>query len=109
MTPSRRGTSVCLRSSRRRSLDAPSKDFDDAARASIADRLGGETHAVDGAGAGQGIGQAWEFYDTFEGHLVDDGAVKDNKARYVRFYSNGSTADDLNRYTEVAVYGIPAE
>ena len=59
--------------------------------------------------AGQGIGQAWEFYDTFEGHLVDDSAVKDSKARYIRLFSNGSTADDLNRYTEVAVYGIPAE
>jgi hypothetical protein len=55
--------------------------------------------------AGLGLGTEWEFFETNEGHLVDAKAVK---ARYVRCYSNGSTADDLNRYTEVEVYGLPA-
>ena len=54
--------------------------------------------------AGQGMGEAWEFFETNEGHLVD---AKGVVARYVRCYSNGSTADDLNRYTELEVYGLP--
>ena len=29
--------------------------------------------------------------------------------QYVRLFSNGSTANDLNHYIEVAVYGLPAE
>jgi hypothetical protein len=56
--------------------------------------------------AGQGLGQEWEYFETNEGKLVD---CKGVKARFVRLYSNGSTADDLNRYTEVEVYGLPAE
>ncbi len=56
--------------------------------------------------AGLGVGEAWEYFETNEGHLVDaNGAV----AQYVRCYSNGSTADDLNRYTELEVYALPAE
>ncbi len=56
--------------------------------------------------AGLGIGEAWEFFETNEGHLVD---CKGIKARYVRVYSNGNTADDLNRYSEVEVYALPAK
>ena len=56
--------------------------------------------------AGLGLGKEWEFFETNEGHLVDCHGVK---ARFVRCYSNGSTADDLNRYTEVEVYGLTAE
>ena len=56
--------------------------------------------------AGLGLGTEWEFFETNEGHLVD---CKGVKARFVRCYSNGSTADDLNRYTEVEVYGMPAK
>jgi hypothetical protein len=55
--------------------------------------------------AGLGLGTEWEFFETNEGHLVD---AKGVKARYVRCYSNGSTADDLNRYTEVEVWALPA-
>jgi len=40
-----------------------------------------------------------------EGLLVD---AKGVRGRYVRLYSNGNTVDELNRYTEVAVYGLPA-
>jgi len=56
--------------------------------------------------AGLGLGQEWEYFETNEGHLVD---CKGIKARFVRCYSNGSTADDLNRYTELEVYGLPAD
>jgi hypothetical protein len=55
--------------------------------------------------AGLGLGTEWEFFETNEGHLMD---AKGVKARFVRCYSNGSTADDLNRYTELEVYALPA-
>jgi hypothetical protein len=35
--------------------------------------------------------------------------VKAVKGRYVRCYSKGSTYSALNRYTEVEVWGLPAE
>lgn len=57
--------------------------------------------------AGLGIGKDREYFETFEGKLVD---AKGTKARYVRLYSKGSTYQDpLNRYTEVEVYGLPAK
>jgi len=56
--------------------------------------------------AGLGLGEAWEFFETNEGQLVD---CKGIKARYVREYSNGNTADDLNRYSEIEVYALPAK
>ncbi|HLK58788.1 MAG TPA: hypothetical protein VKU00_19605 [Chthonomonadaceae bacterium] len=56
---------------------------------------------------GQGIGKDREYFETYEGKLVD---AKGAKARYVRLYSKGSTyRDSLNRYTEVEVYGSPAK
>jgi hypothetical protein len=56
--------------------------------------------------AGLGVGSDKEFWETFEGKLVDaKGAV----ARYVRLSSKGSTADDLNHYTEVEIWGVPAK
>lgn len=56
---------------------------------------------------GQGIGKDKEYFETSEGKLVD---AKGIKARYVRFYSKGSTFHDpLNRYTEIEVYGQPAK
>jgi len=56
--------------------------------------------------AGLGLGDEWEFFETNEGQLVD---CKGVKARYVREYSNGNTADDLNRYSEIEVYALPAK
>lgn len=53
--------------------------------------------------AGLGLGEEKEYWDTFEGRLID---AKGVKARYVRLYSKGSTADDLNQYTQVEVYGL---
>ena len=55
--------------------------------------------------SGLGIGKHYEYFDTYEGRLIDSGGVK---SRYVRLYSNGSTADEMNRYTEVEIYGKPA-
>jgi hypothetical protein len=56
--------------------------------------------------SGLGLGSDMEYWDTFEGKLIDAQGVT---ARYVRLYSNGSTADDQNHYTEVEVYGLPAQ
>ncbi len=56
--------------------------------------------------AGFGIGTDMHYTETNEGKLVD---AKGVKARYVKLYSNGNTSDDLNRYTEVEVYGRPVE
>ena len=56
--------------------------------------------------SGLGVGKDKEYIETNEGKLVDAGGVK---ARYVRFYSNGNTANDMNHYIEVEVYGKPAE
>jgi len=52
--------------------------------------------------AGLGVGKDREYFETYEGRLID---AKRVKARYVRFWSSGSTADEMNRYTEVEVYG----
>ncbi|HEY5552923.1 MAG TPA: hypothetical protein VIK52_13610 [Opitutaceae bacterium] len=54
--------------------------------------------------AGLGRGSDPAYIGTFEGRLID---AKGEKARYLRLYSNGSTADELNHYTEVEVYGLP--
>jgi hypothetical protein len=56
--------------------------------------------------AGLGIGKNMHYTETNEGKLID---VKGVKARYVRLYSNGNNANDLNHYIEVEVYGKPVE
>lgn len=52
--------------------------------------------------SGLGIGKDKEYIETFEGRPF---AVKGEKARYVRLYSNGSTSSEMNHYVEVEVYG----
>ena len=56
--------------------------------------------------SGLGIGRDKEYWETYQGKLID---AKGAKARYLRLYSNGSTADDQNHYTEVEVYGLPVK
>ena len=55
---------------------------------------------------GLGIGKDLMYLETFKGKVIDAKAVK---GRDVRLYSNGSTADDQNHYTEIEVYGTPAK
>lgn len=58
--------------------------------------------------AGMGVGNDFEYYESNEGKLVDarkDG--KPTKARYVRVFSNGSTLNEMNRFTELEVWGRP--
>ena len=56
--------------------------------------------------AGLGKGRDLAYIETYQGKLID---AKGEVARYVRLYSDGSTLDELNRYLEVEVYGIPAK
>jgi hypothetical protein len=56
--------------------------------------------------SGLGAGRDKEYIETFDGKLFDPKGVK---ARYVRLHSAGNTANDMNHYVEVEVYGLPAK
>lgn len=56
--------------------------------------------------SGLGIGKDKEYIEVNEGRLIDPRGVT---CRYIRLYSNGNTANDMNHYVEVEVYGIPAK
>ena len=56
--------------------------------------------------AGLGKGKDMNYVETSEGKLVD---AKGVKARFVRLYSAGNNANDLNHYVEVEVFGRPAK
>jgi len=56
--------------------------------------------------SGLGVGTNLEFFETHEGKLID---AKGVKGRFVRVYSKGSTESALNEYTEVEIYGRPAQ
>jgi hypothetical protein len=56
--------------------------------------------------AGLGIGKDMHYIETSEGKLID---AKGVEARYVRFYSCGSNANDLNNYIEIEVWGKPKQ
>jgi len=56
--------------------------------------------------SGLGIGKDLEYIETNEGRLMP---CKGIVARYVRLYSKGSTANDMNHYTEVEVYATPVK
>ena len=51
---------------------------------------------------GLGVGTDREYFETYEGKLID---AKDVEGRYLRFYSKGSTQSALNEYTAIEVYG----
>ena len=53
-----------------------------------------------------GEGKNKEYIESYEGRLFD---AKGAKGRYVRCYSNGNTASDLNHYIELEVYGKALE
>ena len=55
---------------------------------------------------GLGVGTDREYFETHEGKLIN---AKGVKARYIRFYSKGSTEAALNEYTEIEVHGKPAQ
>lgn len=55
--------------------------------------------------SGQGSGSDMHYVETAEGKLID---AKGVRARYVRLYSKGNNANELNHYIEVEVFGKPA-
>ncbi|MBP1647675.1 MAG: hypothetical protein H6Q30_1120 [Bacteroidetes bacterium] len=56
--------------------------------------------------AGLGVGKEMNYVETSEGKLIDARGVQ---GRYVRLYSRGNNANDLNNYVEVEVYGTPVK
>ena len=55
--------------------------------------------------AGLGIGFDKQYFETQQGKLIP---VKNGlRARYLRFYSRGSTSSAYNSYQEIEVYGQP--
>jgi len=56
--------------------------------------------------AGLGAGKDMNYVETAEGKLVD---AKGSVARYVRLYSRGNNANELNHYVEAEVFGRPAK
>ena len=56
--------------------------------------------------SGLGVGKDMNYVETAEGKLVD---AKGSKARFVRLYSKGNNANELNHYVEVEVFGRPAK
>ncbi len=56
--------------------------------------------------SGLGAGKDMNYVETAEGKLVD---AKGSRARYVRLYSKGNNANELNHYVEVEVFGRPAK
>jgi hypothetical protein len=53
-----------------------------------------------------GAGKDMNYVETAEGRLVD---AKGSRARYVRLYSRGNSANELNHYVEVEVFGRPVK
>ena len=51
--------------------------------------------------SGFGVGRDPAYIETNHGRIID---AKGTKGRYVRLYSNGNTANDLNHYIEVEVH-----
>jgi len=56
--------------------------------------------------SGLGLGKDMHYVETSEGRLVD---AKGVKGRFIRLYSNGNTANELNHYIEVEVFGKTAK
>jgi hypothetical protein len=56
--------------------------------------------------SGLGVGTDREYFEIRYGKRID---AKGIKARYLRFYSKGSTESSLNEYTELEVYGRPVK
>jgi len=53
-----------------------------------------------------GAGKDMNYVETSEGRLVD---AKGSLARFVRLYSNGSNANEMNHYIEIEVFGRPVK
>lgn len=52
--------------------------------------------------SGFGVGKDLAWVETNHGRILD---IDGKKARYVRLWSNGNTANEMNHYVEIEVYG----
>jgi hypothetical protein len=52
--------------------------------------------------SGFGVGKDLAWVETNHGRIID---IDGKKAQYVRFWSNGNTANEMNHYVEIEVYG----
>ena len=84
-------------------LDVVVQLADDAAfKKNVRTLFNNDSDNTDGLGAGKDM----NYVETAEGKLVD---AKGSVARYVRLYSRGNNANELNHYVEVEVFGRPAK
>jgi hypothetical protein len=58
--------------------------------------------------SGMGVGKDWQYLEEFRGEVIQFHPSEPVATRYVRFYSNGNSTNDLNHYTEVEIWGRPA-
>ena len=57
--------------------------------------------------AGLGVGKDDMYFETYRGRVI---LIPDPiNGRYVRLYSHGNTANEMNHYMEVEVYGVPSK
>ncbi|MCX6848906.1 MAG: SHD1 domain-containing protein [Verrucomicrobia bacterium] len=56
--------------------------------------------------SGLGKGKDPAYIETNYGRIIEGKAAK---ARYVRLWSNGNTANDMNHYIEIQVFAVPAQ
>jgi hypothetical protein len=56
--------------------------------------------------AGMGIGKDFAYIEIYEGKLID---AKGVKGRFIRVFTKGNTANEMNHFTEVEVWGKPAK
>ena len=56
--------------------------------------------------SGLGVGKDKEYIENNKGRLIK--IPEGVRARYLRLYSNGNTANEMNHYVEVEVFGKPA-
>jgi len=59
-----------------------------------------------------GAGEDYEYFDNYEGRLIDcmrtvDGNRTGVTGRYIRWYANGNTDDAGNQFTELEAWGRP--
>ena len=57
------------------------------------------------ASSKQGIGKERPYIETNKGRMID---AKGVTGQHVRLYSKGNTANSMNHYVEVEVFGKPA-
>ena len=58
--------------------------------------------------SGLGVGRDSQYLEYYKGEAIQFHPSEPVTGRYVRFYSNGNSTNDLNHYTEVEIWGRAA-